>query len=33
VVASTAQQALIPPAAGFDIGYCNERLGAHRDPG
>jgi hypothetical protein len=25
----TAQQALIPPAAGFDIGCTDERLGAH----
>ena len=28
--AATAQQVLIPPAACFDIGYANERLGTHR---
>jgi hypothetical protein len=26
---AAAQQALIPPAAGFDIRDTNERLGAH----
>jgi hypothetical protein len=26
---AAAQQALIPPAAGFNIGYTDERLGAH----
>ena len=29
VRAATAQQALIPPAAGFDIRDTDERLGAH----
>ena len=29
VNAATAQQALIPPAAGFDIRDADERLGAH----
>ena len=29
VGAAAAEQALIPPAAGFNIGYTNERLGAH----
>jgi hypothetical protein len=30
MAAPATQQALVPPAAGFDIGYCDERLRAHR---
>ncbi len=31
MIASQAEQALIPPAARFHIGYCNQRLRTHRD--
>lgn len=29
VIAAASEQPLIPPAAGFDIGDCDERLGTH----
>ena len=29
MIASAAEQALVPSAAGFHVGYCDQRLRAH----